>query len=318
MTDREDSPPIGLQPAEIFAFEGAGPFWTRIIGNPPGQQDFPARIPEGAKITAGKNSRLIEGEIAASYEGGRFAGLVGTFRDATARQREEQNLRHSMKMQALGRFASNVAHDFNNFLFVILGFADEMLNRENVTEDFRKGALAQIVSNAQGAARLTNQLLEFSRKDPVPSAVLFLNTVIQELRVILPRVLGPAIRLQVFLDPSVAPVRADSGQIRQVLLNMAANAKDAMPNGGSLTITTHNAGRYARISVSDTGNGMTHETAERLFEPFFTTKPRGKGTGLGLSIAHGVVTDLGGEIEVESEPGKGACFTILLPAERPN
>ena len=315
LTGREDAPVIGRPPSEVFAFDGAVPFWARLIAHPPRQHDKPVRIPEGAKVTAGEQSRIIEGEVAASYEGERFAGFVGTFRDATARQRDERNRRHAAKMQALGRLAANVAHDFNNFLFIILGYADELLNREN-NEDFRKRALTQIVSNAQGAARVTNQLLEFSRKDAPPSGILHLNTVIEELREILPRVLGPAIRLEVVLDPAMAPVRADSGQLRQMLLNLAANAKDAMPNGGKLTITTSDAGPHVRISFCDTGIGMTRETAERLFEPFFTTKPRGKGTGLGLSIAHGIVDDLGGEIDVESEPGKGACFTILLPAER--
>jgi hypothetical protein len=315
LTGREDSRAIGLPPADVFAFEGAAPFWARVMEDPPRKADLPARIPEGAKIPAGRHSREIEGEIVASYEGERFAGLVGTFRDAGARQREERNRRHSAKMQALGRLAANVAHDFNNFLFVIMGFADEMLGRD-CTEEFRKGALTQIVKNAQGAARLTHQLLEFSRKDSSPSGILSLNSVVQDLREILPRVLGPAIRLHVALDPAAAPVRADSGQLRQLLLNLAANAKDAMPDGGALTIATHDAGPQVRISVSDTGVGMTRETAERLFEPFFTTKPRGKGTGLGLSIAHAIVADLGGEIDVESEPGKGACFTILLPAER--
>ena len=224
--------------------------------------------------------------------------------------------------------AGGVAHDFNNLLTVILGYT-EML-RERVQDDPTAADFAQEVLRAsERASALTNQLLAFSRRQVVVARVVDLNEMVRQIEKMLCRMIGEDIQLQLLLDPALPPVKVDSSQMDQVIMNLAVNARDAMPRGGTLTIATAPVeipqeraenhpgmapGPYATLAVSDTGMGMDAATRSRIFEPFFTTKEQGKGTGLGLSIVYGVVKQNDGEILVNSEPGRGSVFTIYLPA----
>ncbi len=297
---------------------------NELLSPPPGP--LPSwQMPAG--LIAGRRSGTwfpIEGEIAPSVDGGKVVGAVITFRDATARQAQENEARHEHKMRAVGRLAAGIAHDFNNLLFVILGYSDEML-RSPALSDPHLRAVREIRKAGENAANITQQLLKFSRKEPIRKQDLNLNEVIQDAEELFRRLGGASVKWELKLDPALGLVRADHGQLTQVLINLAANARDALPDGGRVTIETANvsiprAGASANageafiaLSVTDTGTGMSAETAERLFEPFFTTKEPGKGTGLGLSIVHTVITDLGGSIHVESSPGGGATFMIYIP-----
>ncbi|MDE3199161.1 MAG: PAS domain-containing protein, partial [Acidobacteriota bacterium] len=304
---------IGSDASELLAFSGAGRFWSKLLADPPVSGRGPSRLPEGVRLAS--SGLVIEGEVAPTYDGSRFAGIILTFRDATERAREERNRRQAEKMQALGRLAARIAHDFNNLLCVMVGAAHEIGFPES-TPEARDLALSDIQKATQSATQIVHQLLDFSRKEPPQTSLVHLDSLLENMRDIFARLLGPTIGLTLMASPGLAPIRADEGQIRQILINLVANARDAMPHGGAFTLVAADEGESIRLVASDTGIGMTQATAGRLFEPFFTTKPRGQGTGLGLSIVHGIVTDLGGSIEVESEPGRGAIFTILLPAER--
>jgi PAS domain S-box-containing protein len=267
----------------------------------------------------------VEGEIAVSLGSGRVAGVVLTFRDATARKAQEEETRLSSRMQAVGLLAGGVAHDFNNLLFVILGYTEELI-RTSATTDYAIKALKEIQKAGESAGRMTAQLLKFSRSEPTEKEKLDLNESIRDSEEILRRLAGPGVLFELRLDSDLNRVWADRGYLKQILLNLVVNARDAMPGGGRIAIETANtwlpsaAGHsgsqqvFVALTVADTGCGMTPEVAERLFEPFFTTKGKGMGTGLGLAIVRTVVADLGGAIQVASEPGKGAVFTILIPA----
>jgi PAS domain S-box-containing protein len=239
----------------------------------------------------------------------------------------EDQLRQSQKMEAIGRLAGGVAHDFNNLLAVITGYSEMMARRLAEASPERRHA-GEILKAATRAAGLTRQLLAFSRKQILEPKVLDLNAVVIDVEKMLQRIIGEDVRLRTSLASDVWPLLADPGQLEQVLLNLAVNARDAMPEGGSLTIETANAtllpsqserlvglraGDYVRLAVSDTGCGIAPEIRDRIFEPFFTTKEQGKGTGLGLATVYGVVQQSGGHISVDSEVGKGTRFTILLP-----
>jgi hypothetical protein len=276
----------------------------------PADPAVPANLPAGTVAIARSGQPFpVEGEIAASMDQGRLVGRIVTFRDATSRQEEERRKRHEAKMQAVGRLAAGIAHDFNNLLFVIMGFAEELLR----TGDSSRAGLSQIKKAAEAAAGITNQLLQFGRPEPPEVQDVSLNEIIAESEQIWRRLAGSRIAFDFDLDPHPAVVRADPGKIKQVMMNLVANARDAMPNGGRLIIRTGSADGFTTLTVSDTGVGMSQETVDRLFEPYFTTKS-GTGTGLGLSIVHRIVSDLGGSIQVESEPGKGAAFRIRLPS----
>jgi len=269
------------------------------------------------------------GEFAATpqYREGQLAGILGICRDVTERLSLEQQLRQAQKMEAVGRLAGGGAHDFNNILTAITGYADLLLEDLGTT-DRRRDDIAEIRKAAERAAGLTRQLLAFSRQQVMQVRVLDLNDVVADTQNMLGRLLGEDIALVTRLDPALGAVKADPGQLEQVIMNLAVNARDAMPGGGKLTIETANAelddtyvrehfparpGSYVMLAVSDTGTGMSDEVQSHLFEPFFTTKEKGKGTGLGLATVYGIVKQSGGYIWVYTEPGHGTTFKIYLP-----
>ena len=247
--------------------------------------------------------------------------------DITERHRLQEQLRQAQKMEAIGHLAGGIAHDFNNLLTAILGYSE--LLTEQIGPDLPMGRdLREIMKAAQRASALTRQLLAFSRRQVLALAPIDLNRVITNLETMLRRLVGNGITLKTVLAPGLRPVMADALHMEQVLINLAVNARDAMPKGGTLTIETHNAdldarfaahhagarhGAFAMLTVGDTGMGMSREIQERIFEPFFTTKDRGRGTGLGLAAVHGIVTQLNGWIDIESEPGRGTAFHVYLP-----
>ena len=239
----------------------------------------------------------------------------------------EEQLRQAQRMEALGRLASGIAHDFNNLLTAIHGHAQFLLEDLSESDPSRVDA-EEILYSANRAAALTRQLLSFSRGKAAQPQSIDLNQIVTSMERLLRRVISENIKLVPMLDPAVWSVRADPSQIEQVLVNLIVNARDAMPNGGAITIKTGNTeltdryqvlreevkpGRYAMLAVSDTGVGMDKETQAHIFEPFFTTKEHGKGTGLGLSTVYGIVRQSGGHVFVYSEPGKGTTFKIYLP-----
>ncbi|MDD2903099.1 MAG: ATP-binding protein [Syntrophales bacterium] len=248
-------------------------------------------------------------------------------REITERQQLEAQLVQAQKMEAVGRLAGGVAHDFNNLLTAILGYS-EMLFLELPENDPRRQYAAEIINTAEHASALTRQLLAFSRKQLTQPRLINLNELVADMEKMLRRLLGEDLDLITLLDPALGAVKADPGQMDQVIINLAVNARDAMPRGGRLTIETENVlldeayarehleavpGPYVLLTVSDTGSGMDAATQAHIFEPFFTTKEPGKGTGLGLSTVFGIVQQNGGHLWFSSEPGIGTTFKIYLP-----
>ncbi len=244
-----------------------------------------------------------------------------------ALQQTEQKLLQSQKMEAIGRLAGGIAHDFNNLLTAIIGYCDLLLEELGDRHPARADA-EEILKASERAAGLTHQLLAFSRQQVLQPRILDLNNLVADMDRMLRRVIGEDVELVSMLDGAAWPIKADPGQIQQVLLNLVVNSRDAMPRGGRITVETANttleeailteldeipAGNYLTLRVSDTGIGMSPEIKTMIFEPFFTTKESDKGTGLGLSTVIGIVKQSGGHIEVESEPGRGTSFVIYMP-----
>jgi len=273
--------------------------------------------------------RWIEISAQAEFDAsGQPVRSIGVIRDVTESRQLEAQFRQAQKMEAVGRLSGGVAHDFNNILMIITGYGD--LLKEQLGSDERlRPMIEAILSAANRAASLTHQLLAFSRKQILAPEVLDLNSILADLGKMLPRLIGEDIDLEIIPGNGLGRVMADASQIQQVVMNLVVNARDAMPEGGRLTIETANAewddkhgreygieakpGSFVLLSVADNGIGMDRETRAHLFEPFFTTKDVNKGTGLGLSIVYGVVKQSGGFIWVDSEPGQGTTFKIYLP-----
>jgi PAS domain S-box-containing protein len=260
-------------------------------------------------------------------EHGEPVRAIGISLDVTERRTLEAQYQQAQKMEAVGRLAGGVAHDFNNLLTAILGYC-ELLLADLGANDPRRADITEIQKAGQSAAGLTRQLLAFSRKEIIEPTLLDLNVVVTDLRALLGRLIEEDVKVVLGLRPELAYVKADRGQVEQIVVNLAVNARDAMPKGGTLTIETANVeldehyakthltvkpGPYVALTVSDTGTGMTPEVQARLFEPFFTTKAPGKGTGLGLATVHGIIARSGGSVNVYSEVGRGTSFKVYFP-----
>jgi two-component system cell cycle sensor histidine kinase/response regulator CckA len=254
--------------------------------------------------------------------------LVIVNRDVSERRQLEEKFRQAQKMEAVGRLSGGVAHDFNNLLGVIIGYAEYLQESLDPGNSLRS-SVDEILKAGKRAASLTRQLLAFSRQQVLDPKVLDLNGVVSDMEKMLRRLIGEDVELSTVLSPDLGRLKADQGQLEQVVMNLVVNARDAMPQGGKLVIETQNMvmdeafirrypypvqpGPYVLLTVTDSGIGMDAETKARAFEPFFTTKEKGKGTGLGLSTVYGVVKQSGGYIDIYSAPGAGTTFKIYLP-----
>jgi two-component system, cell cycle sensor histidine kinase and response regulator CckA len=286
-----------------------------------------------AAMRAGAADYLVKGQIAAPLLERSIRYSLAQHRTLEALRHREEQLRHAQKMEAIGRLAGGVAHDFNNVLTAVTGYTDLVLERIEDEPDAPSRELTSDVREIRRAAMratsLTRQLLTFSRRQGSEVRVLSIGRVIGELESMLQRLIGADVELVTRVEPGLANVKADRGQLEQVVMNLTVNARDAMPSGGRLTIAARDVvarggddpwhpgvppGRYALLSVADTGVGMDEQTLARIFEPFFTTKGPDKGTGLGLSTVYAIVSGNGGHTRVESAPDRGTTFYIYLPA----
>jgi hypothetical protein len=276
---------------------------------------------DGSEISIRLSGRRVEED---SLSEPIFEGIV---EDITDRKNLEEHLRQAQKMESVGLLAGGIAHDFNNLLTAINGYSELLLSSNNLHDGLRR-ELEEIRKAGDRAAQLTQQLLAFSRKQILQPQLLDLNAVVGNVDRLLRRLIGEDVELITVLSPDLGRIKADPGQVEQVIMNLAVNARDAMPKGGRLTIETANVeldedyvsrhvtvvpGRYVLLAMSDTGVGMEAPVLRRIFEPFFTTKELGKGTGMGLSTVYGIVKQSGGYIWVYSEPGQGTSFKVYFP-----
>jgi PAS domain S-box-containing protein len=309
-----------LKSSTMNAAEAAS-FWQQILSRQVVKRELVNRTKDGRLVTVEVSVNPILDEF------GKILGFLAIQRDVTEQKQLQEQLRQAQKMEAVGRLAGGVAHDFNNLLTVISGHTDLLLGSMQ-TDNPAYGQLQEIRRAAARAASLTRQLLAFSRRQVLVPQVLDLNTVVAGMEPMLRRLIGEDIELGTALQPHLGRVKADPGQIEQVLLNLAVNSRDAMPKGGGITIETRNAdldeeyarrhltvvpGRYVMLALSDTGCGMDPETLSHVFEPFFTTKGPEQGTGLGLATVYGIVKQSGGYIWAYSEVGVGTTFRVYLP-----
>ncbi len=346
----------GIEKTCLFGNQRFGDLWHTQIDCAPGQPTAPifagiaGRLadPESFEETLRRAEQsedaAFQGELllhnGATFEyytvpvqasGKMTYGRLWSFRDISQRKTMEEQLRQARKMETLGSLAGGIAHDFNNLLSPIIGYAELGLNQLKPGDPLVM-SLEQILKAAGRAADLTRQILAFSRKQMLEVRIIDLNEVLGEYEDMLRRLLGETITIQIVLAPQPTPARVDRGQIEQVVLNMAVNARDAMPEGGTLTIETAEvyldqryaerhveveAGDYVMLSISDTGTGIDESIRDRIFEPFFTTKERGKGTGLGLATSFGIIKQHHGHLWVYSEPGHGTTFKVYLPKAEP-
>jgi len=287
--------------------------------------ELPLRSLDGRDLIVLANAVLLFDQC------GKPCGMQGELIDATERRRLEERLVIAQKMEAAGKLAGGIAHDFNNILTAIIGYSN-LLADELPAESPGKGDVEGIRKAADRASSLTKRLLAFSRRQPFTPKIMNLNEAVQDFERLLRRIFPENVGLSLQLSPAVPSIVADPAQIEQILLNLAFNAKDAMPGGGEMRIGTASVrldapkpvgldtlapGDYATIGVSDTGTGIAPEIIDKVFEPFFTTKPREQGTGLGLSTVYGIAKQLGGAVEVQSAVGKGARFSVWLPVASP-
>ena len=347
---------VNAAPVVLFALDLEGRFTLSAgkglqdMGLRPGEvvgqsvfdiyRDVPEILDHARRALAGEDfwaidplpqlKRIYETRWAPSRDAtGNQLGVIGVATDVTERVQLQEQLRSMQQMEAVGRLAGGIAHDFNNLMNIVLGHTELLFAESGLTEQMKSG-LAQVRMAGQRATSLTQQLLAFSRKQVLRPMILNLNEVVTEVQKMLSRVIGEDIELVSRLDPSLSQVKADPVQMQQVLMNLAINARDAMPNGGTITLETRNlerddesvqqnpgipADRCVMLAITDTGHGMSEETLRHVFEPFFTTKEMGKGTGLGLATVYGIVTQSGGSVSVTSALGKGTTFRVFLPAE---
>jgi two-component system, cell cycle sensor histidine kinase and response regulator CckA len=310
---------IGMAILDFVAGESQELVRQRVTAGTEGTYELVGKRKDGSKI-------LLEATAKTHYIAGRPARLTA-LRDVTEKRLLEDQFRQAQKMEAVGRLAGGIAHDFNNLLTVITSCA-ELVLMDTARDDSRRENLEEIRKASQAAAGLTRQLLAFSRQQVIQPKLVTIEDVVATADKLLQRLIGEDVELVAVLNEDRATVKIDPGQLEQVIMNLVVNARDAMPDGGRLTLETSSVeldeayarthwpavpGRFALLAVSDTGVGMTKETRARIFEPFFTTKEVGKGTGLGLATVYGIVKQSGGFIWVYSEPGQGTTFKIYLP-----
>ena len=329
---------LGLQVADMLGKPGhdtVGHASARAVPHPAGECPVCASLRENQaqQATDQRFTRKDGVTFPVEYvstpilEGGAARGVVVVFKDITEQRSLEQQLRQAQKMESIGRLAAGISHDFTNLLMIIRGHAT-LLSQSPQGGQEGADAIKQIQDAAERATTLTQQLLAFSRKQVLQRKVLDLNSVVLNITRMLTRLLGEDVELRLSLAAGLPPIFADTGMLEQVIINLAVNARDAMPGGGKLFLATvarpvdaayarrypeARAGQFICLSVTDTGCGMDAQTLNRIFEPFFTTKDVGKGTGLGLATVYGVVKQHQGWLEVSSQPGKGSCFQVLLP-----
>jgi PAS domain S-box-containing protein len=311
----------GVALGEVVAAEDLAPL-RQLLGGTPGRSE---RLQCRLATTAGawREVEVIATDMRADPHVG---GLVLTCRDVTERNELERQLRHAQKLDAVGHLAGGLAHDFNNVLAAIRGYTELLLD-DLPAESPARADLTHIEHAVDRAAAVTRKLLAFSRKQAVQPTSVDLNSVLRDLEPLLRQLLTDRVNIETDCDPGLWPVKADQGQMEQALINLITNARDAMPHGGKVQITTANhhigapssdtgslpAGDYVAVVVSDQGTGIPEELHHRIFDPFFSTKPKDRGIGLGLAMVHGIVTGSGGHVAVESRVGHGSTFTILLP-----